>query len=53
MKKSEIYKQAQMAVLKVQSISPEDKIEILKELIDREATVKLLEEMKESEDDNG
>ena len=36
MKKSELYQMAQFAVVNTPSISPENKLEILKELFDKE-----------------
>lgn len=47
MKKSEMYKLAQKAVLNAQSIVIDDKLEVLRELMDREATAKYVENQEE------
>lgn len=49
MKKSEIYHLAQMAVVTSQVIAPESKIEVLRELIDKEEVALFCEGREESE----
>lgn len=44
MKKSEIYKLAQIAVISTATIAPETKIEILRELLERESLELFCEE---------
>jgi hypothetical protein len=49
MKKSEMYKAAQLAVLKSEEISAEDKLEILNELLSDESTAIFTEKRKAEE----
>jgi hypothetical protein len=49
MKKSEIYRVAQMAIVDSHKIDVEDKLEMLKELMFRESTEKTYEEIKAKE----
>lgn len=49
MKKSEMYKSAQLAVMASASIGGYAKLEILRELMDREDTAKFIEEQEEKE----
>lgn len=51
MKKSEIYKAAQMAVLKDEKLSNEAVLEVLKELMDKEDTALFVEKREEQERD--
>ena len=50
MKKSDIYKVAQIAVVNSASICSVDKLEVLRVLMEREDTERLLEKMEEKED---
>ena len=52
MKKSEIYFKAQMAVLRASDISDDERLTVLKELMDREDTCRLLEEREEKNNEN-
>ena len=52
MKKSEIYKLAQVAVIETPMLSSKQKIEILKELIDKEGLEMFVERQKEQEKAN-
>ena len=52
MKKSEIYKMAQKAVLNYQAYPAEEKLEILRELMDKEETAKFVEDREEKEGEN-
>lgn len=49
MKKSEIYHLAQMAVLNTATISPENKLEIIKELMEGESLALYSEGLEEKE----
>lgn len=54
MKKSEIYKKAQFAVLKDEELTSVEKLEILKVLMHEEKFIRFTEEREESEvQDNG
>ena len=50
MKKREIYKVAQICVINSNTLCSVDKLEVLRELMDREDTVQLLEKLEEKED---
>lgn len=52
MKKSEMYKYAQMAVMRDQGMSSLDKLEILRELMDREDIEKYMEDMEATKGDS-
>ena len=52
MKKSEIYKLAQVAVLESCHVSYGTKLEILRELIDKEDVAKFVEQHEEKESEN-
>lgn len=52
MKKSEIYHLAQVAVLNTATIAPENKLEILHELMDAESLAQFTEEMAAEEGNN-
>ena len=49
MKKSEIYRKAQVAVLKTETIGVFEKLEVLRELMDREDTALFCEKREEEE----
>lgn len=49
MKKSEIYKAAQIAVLKDETLSNEAALAVLKELMDKEDTALFIEQREEQE----
>ena len=53
MKKSELYKSAQIAVLNSMSICAVDKLEILKELMSQESLAKFCEEQEKEEKKDG
>lgn len=53
MKKSEIYKMAQLAVLSDSRLSDSDKLEIIKELQDKEGTALFIEDRETQEAENG
>lgn len=50
MKKSDIYKVAQIAVVNSASLCSVDKLEVLRVLMEREDTEQLLEKLEEKED---
>lgn len=52
MKKSEIYFKAQLAVLRASDISDRERLDILKELMDREETCQILEEREAKSNEN-
>lgn len=52
MKKSEMYKRAQLAVLQATFITDPDKLEIVRELMGGESLARLLEEKDEKGGDN-
>ncbi len=53
MKKSEIYHLAQIAVINSPSISPENKIEVMRVLLDEEHLALFVEEREAKEKENG